>query len=80
MLPWLGLVPKQSSTGRKQKLGAITRMNIMVVAEGIETIEEITTLRNMGIRYIQGYLLARPGFKVLPIYDVPQPVGMKQIA
>ena len=56
------------------------RMNIMVVAEGIETIEEYTTLRNMGIRYIQGYLLARPGFKVLPIYDVPQSVGTRQIA
>jgi len=56
------------------------RMDIMVVAEGVETLGEYETLRNMGIRYIQGYLLARPGFKVLPIYDVPQSVGTRQIA
>lgn len=56
------------------------RMNITVVAEGIETLEEYETLRNMGIRYIQGYLLARPGFKVLPLYNVPELIGIRQTA
>lgn len=55
-------------------------MNITVVAEGIETLEEYETLRNMGIRYIQGYLLARPGFKVLPLYNVPELMGIRQNA
>ena len=55
-------------------------MNITVVAEGIETLEEYETLRNMGIRYIQGYLLARPGFKVLPLYNVLELMGIRQTA
>jgi len=56
------------------------RMDIMVVAEGVETLGEYETLRNMGIRYIQGYLLARPGFKVLPVYRLPQPVDTRRTA
>lgn len=33
-----------------------------VVAEGIETIEEYTALKSLGVHYAQGYLLARPAF------------------
>ena len=47
------------------------RMNITVVAEGIETEAEYDTLRGMGVRYMQGYLLARPGFRALPAYTLP---------
>lgn len=32
-----------------------------IVAEGVETFEELAVLRNLGIRYGQGYLLGRPG-------------------
>jgi EAL domain-containing protein (putative c-di-GMP-specific phosphodiesterase class I)/putative methionine-R-sulfoxide reductase with GAF domain len=32
-----------------------------VIAEGIERIEELETLRKVGVAYGQGYLLARPG-------------------
>lgn len=32
----------------------------MVVAEGIETVAELTTLRRLGVPYGQGYLLGRP--------------------
>lgn len=46
-------------------------MDIGVIAEGIETIEEYRVLRKLGVRYIQGYLLARPGFKALPAIDWP---------
>lgn len=42
------------------------KMGIIVIAEGIETIEEYRILREMGIRYIQGFLIARPGFRKLP--------------
>jgi EAL domain-containing protein (putative c-di-GMP-specific phosphodiesterase class I) len=32
-----------------------------VVAEGIETIDELSCVRDLGVDYAQGYLLARPG-------------------
>jgi len=32
---------------------------------------EYKALRAMGVRYIQGYLLARPGFKTLPSVTLP---------
>jgi EAL domain-containing protein (putative c-di-GMP-specific phosphodiesterase class I) len=41
-------------------------LGITIIAEGIETIAEYDELRAMGVRYIQGYLLARPSFKSLP--------------
>ena len=46
-------------------------LGITVIAEGIETIAEYDVLRAIGIRYIQGYLLARPGFKCLPTVTLP---------
>lgn len=36
------------------------RMGLRVVAEGIETEEELETLRSLGCRYGQGFLLGRP--------------------
>lgn len=32
-----------------------------VVAEGVETVEELSCVRDLGAHYVQGYLLARPG-------------------
>ena len=46
-------------------------LDITVIAEGIETIGEYEVLRDMGVRYIQGYLLARPAFKALPVIQLP---------
>ena len=50
------------------------RLGIMVIAEGIETVEEWTTLRLLGIRYCQGYLFAKPGLRTLPQVDWPTPL------
>lgn len=36
------------------------QMDISIVAEGIETLEELETLRDLGARYGQGYYLGRP--------------------
>ncbi len=36
------------------------RMGSKVIAEGIETVEELETLRQLGVRYGQGFLLAIP--------------------
>ncbi len=45
-------------------VSAITRMaqdlNLKVVAEGVETMEELATIRALGATCAQGYLFARP--------------------
>jgi len=46
-------------------------LGITIIAEGIETEAEYDALRAIGVRYIQGYLFARPGFKCLPAVTVP---------
>lgn len=47
-------------------------LGITVIAEGIETISEYDVLRDMGVRYMQGYLLARPAFQALPQITLPR--------
>jgi EAL domain-containing protein (putative c-di-GMP-specific phosphodiesterase class I) len=37
-------------------------LDALVVAEGIETIDELTAVCDAGATYGQGYLLARPAF------------------
>ena len=49
-------------------LGSVLPVAIMA----IETMGEYEALRSLGVRYIQGYLLARPGFKVLPEAALPE--------
>jgi len=41
-------------------------LQIDVIAEGIETAGELATLRDLGIRLCQGFLLARPAMEALP--------------
>lgn len=48
-------------------------LGITVIAEGIETQGELDALRAIGVRYIQGYLLARPAFEALPIVQLNAP-------
>jgi EAL domain-containing protein (putative c-di-GMP-specific phosphodiesterase class I) len=48
------------------------KLNIRVIAEGVETLEEFKTLREMGIGLFQGYLLAKPGFQSLPAIHFPE--------
>ena len=47
-------------------------LDITAIAEGIETDEEYTGLRLMGVRYFQGYLYVRPGFKPRPQRRCPK--------
>ncbi len=42
------------------------RIGVAVLAEGIETEGEAETLREMGVRLLQGYWYARPAFEALP--------------
>jgi EAL domain-containing protein (putative c-di-GMP-specific phosphodiesterase class I) len=41
-------------------------LGIQVVCEGIETMVEAVALRDLGVRYVQGFLFARPAFESLP--------------
>lgn len=47
-------------------------LDTLVIAEGVETAGEATTLASLGVRYLQGYLLARPGFESLPAIAAPR--------
>ncbi|MFK4874290.1 EAL domain-containing protein [Novosphingobium sp. ZW T3_23] len=48
-------------------MGIAKDLGISVIAEGIETSGEYTVLRDLGVRYMQGYFLAKPGFQMLPM-------------
>ena len=41
-------------------------LHISVIAEGVETVEEAVTLRDLGVRLFQGYLFAKPLVEQLP--------------
>lgn len=45
-------------------------LNILVIAEGIETIGEYKMLQSLGVSYFQGYLFARPAIEKLPVVDM----------
>jgi EAL domain-containing protein (putative c-di-GMP-specific phosphodiesterase class I) len=47
-------------------VGLATKMKIRVVAEGVETVGELVALQECGIRFVQGYLLAKPELEALP--------------
>jgi EAL domain-containing protein (putative c-di-GMP-specific phosphodiesterase class I) len=42
-------------------IGFADELGAAIIAEGIETQAELETLRNLGVRYGQGYFLANPG-------------------
>ncbi len=55
----------------KSVLNVATKLNIKVLAEGIERIEELQFCRDIGIHYGQGYYIGKPSPKVLtPIMSV----------
>lgn len=56
------------------------KMGIAVIAEGVETIGEYDALRALGVRYMQGYLLARPGFRCLPPGQLPEEPARAKMA
>lgn len=47
------------------------KLNIRVIAEGIESLGELRTLQAMGVELFQGYLLAKPTFEALPSVHLP---------
>jgi EAL domain-containing protein (putative c-di-GMP-specific phosphodiesterase class I) len=59
-----------ASVPRRQIVECITRlsrdMGLIVIAEGIETSAELMVLRDIGIRYVQGFVFGRPTLGALP--------------
>ena len=59
-----------ASLPRRLIVEAVVRMceglGVRVVAEGVEREEEARALQALGIRYMQGYLFARPEYERLP--------------
>ncbi|MDR2266242.1 MAG: GGDEF domain-containing phosphodiesterase [Christensenellaceae bacterium] len=45
----------------KMLVGYATKNNIQIVAEGVETIENVSYIKGLGIQYGQGFYFARPG-------------------
>lgn len=60
-------LPRRLIVASLVKLGA--SMNMRVVAEGVETMAELETLQGCGVRFVQGYLFARPELESLPRPD-----------
>jgi EAL domain-containing protein (putative c-di-GMP-specific phosphodiesterase class I) len=60
------IIDLDKSTRHQRLVAAIVRLcgdlGAEVVAEGIETLEELKAIRDTGVHFAQGYLLARPGF------------------
>lgn len=52
--------------------GACLDLGIDVVAEGIETVDELEWLAGQDVRLFQGYLFAKPGFACLPPAQFPE--------
>ena len=50
---------KQDLTGTIARFS--TSSGITLIAEGVETVEELRCLQALGVRYAQGFLFARPG-------------------
>lgn len=63
-----------SSVPRRIIVAGVVRMcvalGVTVIAEGIETADELEALRAIGIRYVQGFHFAKPGFECLPVVTI----------
>ena len=53
-------------------VGLCADLGIEVLAECVETVEECAALRACGVRLMQGYLFARPGYESLPDVTWPE--------
>jgi EAL domain-containing protein (putative c-di-GMP-specific phosphodiesterase class I) len=65
----------ESSLPRGLIVGAIAnlceKMKITVIAEGVETPEELEAVRGLGIRYVQGFIFGQPEIGKLPQVRLP---------
>lgn len=50
-------------------VGICAELGIELIAEGIETRAEYGMLKSLGVMLMQGHLLAKPGWRKLPVPD-----------
>ena len=55
----------------RHTLRLLEELGITPVCEGVETTDELATLHDLGVRLIQGYVLARPAFESLATPSIP---------
>ncbi|KXG87450.1 EAL domain-containing protein [Agrobacterium bohemicum] len=51
----------------KHTLGMLEELSIVPLCEGVETVEELKVLRDLGVSLIQGYVFAKPRFEGLAV-------------
>ena len=51
----------------KNLMGFAEKNSIQVLAEGVETAEELEFLMNCGVQLFQGYYIARPQMEIRPL-------------
>ena len=49
----------------RHTLRMLDELRISPLCEGVETLQELTTLQDLGVRLVQGYVLAKPAFEAL---------------
>ena len=54
----------------KHMVALAKSLKCILVAEGVETVQEFVALRSCGIQFMQGYLFAKPTFESLPQVDL----------
>jgi len=59
----------------RHTLAMLADLGIMAVCEGVETLEEYSVLRDLGVSLIQGYLLAKPSFESFGVPTLPDPAS-----
>lgn len=67
--------PRQSIV--RAIVGLCRELCIDVIAEGIESTDQLRWLEDEGVHLFQGYLFAKPGFECLPMPAFPQPRQMQ---
>lgn len=56
----------------KAMVGLARELGNELIAEGVETVDEFRALEDCGVRLMQGYLFAQPGFERLPEIAIPR--------
>jgi EAL domain-containing protein (putative c-di-GMP-specific phosphodiesterase class I) len=51
----------------RNTLNMLRDLGVTPICEGVETIDEFHTLRDLGVELMQGYLFAKPGVAALPV-------------
>jgi EAL domain-containing protein (putative c-di-GMP-specific phosphodiesterase class I) len=53
----------------------LEEIEVLALCEGVETRAELAALEDLGVRLVQGYLIARPAFEALAVPAVPERAG-----